>query len=150
MYERGEREPGLDTVNKFASFFDVRTDYLLGNTEDRRSPKESIKYGKMIYRELESYREANGMTREQVEDLIDWEGIYNAIENNSYLFDDGILQIIKGFLSFKPEIIAPEEPKLTEGEMMLLELFRRIPADQQRVFLDLGRAYADSLKKGEA
>lgn len=39
------------------------------------------------------------------------------------------------------------EPELTEGERMLLNLFRQIPEDQQRVFLEMGRVYADSLKK---
>lgn len=37
--------------------------------------------------------------------------------------------------------------KLTEGEELLLNLFRQIPEDQQKVFLELGRAYANSLKK---
>jgi transcriptional regulator with XRE-family HTH domain len=42
---------------------------------------------------------------------------------------------------------SPSEPELTEGERMLLNLFRQIPEDQQRVFLDMGRVYANSLKK---
>ena len=42
---------------------------------------------------------------------------------------------------------SPSEPQLTEREKMLLELFRRIPADQQKAFLDMGRIYANSLKK---
>lgn len=36
---------------------------------------------------------------------------------------------------------------LTEGEKLLLDLFRQIPEDQQRVFLEMGRVYANSLKK---
>lgn len=42
---------------------------------------------------------------------------------------------------------SPSELQLTEGEQMLLNLFRQIPEDQQRVFLEMGRVYADSLKK---
>ena len=42
---------------------------------------------------------------------------------------------------------SPSEPTLTEGEQMLLNLFRQIPEDQQRVFLEMGRVYANSLKK---
>lgn len=45
------------------------------------------------------------------------------------------------------EKTSPEELTLTEGEKMLLELFRQIPADQQKVFLEMGRVYANSLKK---
>ena len=41
----------------------------------------------------------------------------------------------------------PEEPKLTEGERMMLDLFRQIPEEQQKVFLEMGRLYANSLKK---
>jgi transcriptional regulator with XRE-family HTH domain len=42
---------------------------------------------------------------------------------------------------------SPSEPELTEGEQMLLNLFRQIPEDQQRVFLEMGRVYANSLNK---
>ena len=41
----------------------------------------------------------------------------------------------------------PEELKLTEGEKMLLEIFRLIPEDQKQYFLEMGRVYANSLKK---
>ena len=40
-----------------------------------------------------------------------------------------------------------EELTLSEGEKMLLALFRQIPEDQQKVFLEMGRVYANSLKK---
>ena len=43
--------------------------------------------------------------------------------------------------------ISPNELALTEGEKLLIELFRQIPEDQQRVFLDMGRVFANSLKK---
>lgn len=41
----------------------------------------------------------------------------------------------------------PDNLKLTEGEELLLNLFRQIPEDQQKVFLEMGRVYANSLKK---
>lgn len=41
----------------------------------------------------------------------------------------------------------PDELALTEGERLLIELFRQIPEDQQKHFLEIGRAYANSLKK---
>jgi transcriptional regulator with XRE-family HTH domain len=34
---------------------------------------------------------------------------------------------------------SPEEPKLTEGETLLLELFRQVPAEQQNLVLDMIR-----------
>jgi transcriptional regulator with XRE-family HTH domain len=42
---------------------------------------------------------------------------------------------------------SPSEPQLTEGEKMMLDIFRLIPEDQQKVFLDMGRVYANSLRK---
>ena len=43
---------------------------------------------------------------------------------------------------------SPSEVQLTEGEMMLIELFRQIPEQQQKAFLEMGRVYADSLRRG--
>ena len=42
---------------------------------------------------------------------------------------------------------SPNEPELTGEEKMMLSVFRLIPEEQQRVFLEMGRAYANSLKK---
>ena len=42
---------------------------------------------------------------------------------------------------------SPSEPQLTEGEQMMIDIFRLIPEEQQRVFLEMGRAYANSLRK---
>lgn len=42
---------------------------------------------------------------------------------------------------------SPDDIQLTEGEKMLLNLFRQIPFEQQQVFLEMGRVYANSLKK---
>ena len=42
---------------------------------------------------------------------------------------------------------SPSEPQLTEGEKLMLDIFRLIPEQQQRAFLEMGRAYASTLKK---
>lgn len=149
MYERGEREPGLGTVKKIADFFDVRTDYLLGKTDDVRSQKEGKKYNVQILQTLEGFRVMRGYDRDKIEDLFDWEGMYDDLENNRILGDAGMLKSIQGLLSaiISQEKNSPEEQTLTEGEKMLLELFRQIPADQQKVFLEMGRVYANSLRK---
>lgn len=36
-YERGEREPSIETLLKLSTFFDVTIDYLLGNSETTMS-----------------------------------------------------------------------------------------------------------------
>lgn len=37
------------------------------------------------------------------------------------------------------ETSPPEEPKLTEGEQTILELFRRVPEDKQKMLLEMIR-----------
>ena len=54
---------------------------------------------------------------------------------------------LMGWEEAKEEKNSPDQLVLTEGEKMLLDLFRQIPEDQQRVFLEMGRVYANSLKK---
>ena len=39
---------------------------------------------------------------------------------------------------------SPSEPQLTEGETLLLELFRRVPEDQQKLVLQMIRAALDT------
>lgn len=43
---------------------------------------------------------------------------------------------------------SPDQWNLTEGESVMIDIFRLIPEDQQQVFLEMGRVYANSLKKG--
>lgn len=43
---------------------------------------------------------------------------------------------------------SPTELQLSEGDKAMLEIFRLIPEEQQRAFLEMGRAYANSLRKG--
>lgn len=43
-YENGTRKPDIDLIEKFADFFDVDTDYLLGRTGVPRSAASGIAY----------------------------------------------------------------------------------------------------------
>lgn len=43
--------------------------------------------------------------------------------------------------------ISHTNTQLSEGDMMILSLFRQIPEDQQQVFLEMGRVYANSLRR---
>lgn len=43
--------------------------------------------------------------------------------------------------------IFPDKVELTEEDKMMLSVFRLIPKEQRRVFLEMGRAFANSLKK---
>ncbi len=39
----------------------------------------------------------------------------------------------------------PEEPELNEGEKLLIQLYRQVPPDRQRLILDTVRAFANQL-----
>lgn len=40
MYERDERRPDFELLNKFADYFEVSTDYLLGRTDNSEESQE--------------------------------------------------------------------------------------------------------------
>ena len=42
---------------------------------------------------------------------------------------------------------SPDQPKLTEVDLELLEILKLIPEDAKRNFLEMGRLYAASLRK---
>ena len=70
-----------------------------------------------------------------------------AIEKLATLFDVSPEYLMGWDDKTETKESSPNELSLTEGEQMLLNLFRQIPEDQQRVFLEMGRVYASSLKK---
>jgi transcriptional regulator with XRE-family HTH domain len=41
----------------------------------------------------------------------------------------------------------PEDFILSEGEKILINVFRQIPEEKQKAFIEMGRLYANSLKK---
>ena len=64
----------------------------------------------------------------------------------TYLTNDNVTD--RTGITFADKKTTPSDNlKLTEGEELLLNLFRQIPEDQQKVFLEMGRVYANSLKK---
>ncbi len=144
MYERGEREPGLETVGALADYFDVRTDYLLGKTDDKRRPQEAKKYNKLIIESLDNYRQLHGYDRKQMEDLFDWEDMYSDLENGRTLGDEGLLKTTQSLLAIDATIYpddtdnkktSPSEPSLTEGEKMWMELYHRLSPETRELMI---------------
>lgn len=152
MYERGEREPGLETVGAFADYFDVQTDYLLGKHDDKRSLKEGKKYNKLILQTLDGFRLLHGYEKNQMETFLDWEDLYSDLENGRILGDAGMLKTIEnaldliaktesatGFTDTKNN--SPEEPELSEGEKMWMELYNRLSDDTRTVFINMMESF---------
>lgn len=57
MYERGEREPGLEMLEAIADFFNVDMDYLLGKSEIRNRSAVQVSASSSADDELAEYLE---------------------------------------------------------------------------------------------
>lgn len=77
MYERGEREPGIETLEAIADIFNVDLDYLLGKTDIRnRFPiTEVVNSIKNAVRIPVLGSVPAGIPLEAIEDIIDYEEI---------------------------------------------------------------------------
>ena len=71
MYERGEREPDLDTLEKIADYFNVDMNQLLGRTPDTTDVSSATSY-EPTYEDMQSLLARNGknLTLEQKQELI--------------------------------------------------------------------------------
>ena len=56
MYETGAREPDFETLEKIADFFNVSTDYLLGNTDI----KNQKQFDEDLEKSLDTFKSFDG------------------------------------------------------------------------------------------
>ena len=101
---------------------------------------------------IKALRQEKGLTLEQVADVVGvgkstvrkWET--GMIAN---MRRDKISDLAKALgttpaylMGWEEEVkeISPSEPQLTEGEKVLLDLFRKVPEDQQKLVLQMIRA----------
>jgi transcriptional regulator with XRE-family HTH domain len=85
-YERGTKQPQLDTVNKLADLFEVSADYLLGRTDNPNPPDDDDK-------ELGTLAKINQLIKEYGIEQI---GFFD-IEKWKTLSEEEIEEIIKHF-----------------------------------------------------
>lgn len=99
MYERGEREPSLDTLDRIASFFGCDIDYLLGKSDIKKKPTMTVKrkVTAVLAQNIIHYRKTRSLTQEQFSTLLGVDiKTAQEIEKGSYTFDhDMILRICK-------------------------------------------------------
>ena len=117
----GKKYPRMDKVEKLAEFFGI--------------PKsELIEERKVIYIE-----DSHVVEDENPHEL----KLLTAFEKLD--IDDQILvaQAVEDYAKTQTLPMMPQP----EGEKVLLALFRQIPEEQRQVFLEMGRVYANSLKK---
>ena len=158
MYERGEREPGIDTLKRIATFFNVDIDFLLGK---QKSLILGARLSQNAAKNIQHHRQQANLSQKQFADLlgVDEDTVIN-LENGQKKLDKEMLYKICDVLMLIPGNIiprdneefskdeeylysrlqnSPSEPKLTEGEQMLLDLFRRVPEDKQELVLQMIR-----------
>ena len=161
----------VDVIEKLSKTFNVDTDYLLGVSDiKKRREFKVIRTNKSIAHNIRHHREQADLSQKELADLL---GVTEAevadLESGKSTLKKDLLYKICDVLHLIPSNIMPREDEeftedeeyllsrrekespaeinLTEGEKMLLDLFRQIPEDQQKVFLEMGRVYANSLKK---
>ena len=108
-------------------------------------------------RKIMQLRKQKGLTLEQVGDAVGvgkstvrkWEnGIIANMKRDKIAALAKVLGTSSSYLMGWEDTPNSGEPELTEEEKAMLEIFRLIPKPQQRAFLEMGRVYADSLRKG--
>lgn len=129
MWKNTGKAPKQELLIKIAEFFGVTTDYLLGH--DLQAKIDSLSY--QIDQLKEDLRTASGDKKDELEYSL-------AVLEESK--EDLILAQALGANTEKGQKkIAPSEPYgLTEGEKVMLELFRKIPEAQQPIVLNMIKA----------
>ena len=109
--------------------------------------KEAVK--KTIASNIKRARIASNMTQAEAADKLgitaqaisNFERGINGIENSLLIRMCEIYNTnLSSILGEENEENSPSEANLTEGEQMLLNLFRQVPADQQELVLQMIRA----------
>ena len=105
---------------------------------------------------LKRYMELKGKSRNDISEAlgISYFTVSDWVNGKKYPRMDKVEMLANYFGIQKSDLIEikvgknpPEEPKLTEGEKMVLELFRKIPEDRQPEALDLLRVALKMQKK---
>lgn len=96
---------------------------------------------------LNKYMELSGKSRNDISRAlgISYYTITDWVKGKKYPRMDKVEMLAnyfgvpKSYLIEDKKATSPEEIKLSEGEQLLLELFRKIPEDRQEFFLDMVR-----------
>ncbi|MED0670582.1 helix-turn-helix transcriptional regulator [Aneurinibacillus aneurinilyticus] len=73
MYEREQREPSFELVEKIADFFEVSTDYLLGRTNDSslKETDEDSKINVAFYDGLKGFEDLDPDEQQFILDMVE-------------------------------------------------------------------------------
>ena len=97
---------------------------------------------------LKKYMEVKGKSRNDISEAlgISYFTVSDWVNGKKYPRMDKVEMLANYFgiqksdlIEKKEENLSPEEPQLSEGEKMLLDLFRRVPEDKQALVLQMIR-----------
>lgn len=120
MYERGEREPGIETLECIADYFNVDMDFLLGKSDIRKKrtvPKTSMMIigeheNKRTAERIKHYRRKRHLTEEQFAELLEVDKIVvENIESGEYRLQDKMMFKICDVLQLDPFDIIDYDPE---------------------------------------
>ncbi len=98
---------------------------------------------------LKKYMEVKGKSRNDISEAlgISYFTVTDWVNGKKYPRMDKVEMLANYFGIQKSDLIenktvknTPEEPKLSEGEKILIDLFRRVPEDKQQMLLRMIRA----------
>lgn len=170
-YINGKYEPKSPTLQRLARALNVSEVWLAGYDVPMVRTTINAKVNKSIAKNIQILREEAGMTQIELANLLGVrENTVLAIENGMHNLNKEMIFRICDIFQTTPDFLdgtivellengdhdaeyrylrqqQPASDNLTEDEQALLDLFRLIPKDQQRNFLDMGKLFANSLKK---
>jgi repressor LexA len=98
---------------------------------------------------LKRYMEVKGKSRNDISEAlgISYFTVSDWVNGKKYPRMDKVEMLANYFgvqksdlIEKKEENLSPEEPELSEGEKIMLDLFRRVPNEQQQLVLQMIRA----------
>ena len=87
LYENDKRKPANETLIKFADFYDVSLDYLLGRTDISITPtKMDIMFSKLEIEHIKKYRALDERGKEAVDETLEREYVNSlkTLSNKTY------------------------------------------------------------------
>lgn len=171
LYERGERHPKHEGLVAIANVFNVDTDYLLGKTDVKQKVLiVQSRISKSLGKNIRAMREEHGLTTHYIAELLGTEeSIIQQIEECKLIPNKEQIFQICDILGATPDFLngtivelleagdidaeyrytrqpnSLNQQKLTEGEKELLKSFRQIPHEKQQFFLQMLKAFTESI-----
>ena len=114
MYERNDREPGFETLEKIADYFNADMDYLLGKSEHVNKSAWLISFDKDQTRKAKGVKipvlgsVAAGVPIEAIEDITDYEEITESMAATG----DHFGLVIRG---------ESMEPRMVDGDVVIVK-----------------------------